>query len=503
LKLRSRLALTVVLAAVPLLAAVAWLRVDLARRAEDRSLHEFAVARMESGGRERCEADPTFFALFAPPPPRLHRDFDGGPPVAPPPPPEGGPPALPDGGAPPDPPSAPPPIPLTQMWAYGPDFKSANPRAPEIPAELVARLAGGASDAGMPYEPNGLHGRQLAVRMSWGTGPCAVVYLRRIHPAGADVGSFPFWAAAGVGAGMLAVVVLAAGSIVRRIRKLTIDVRRSADDRYATPVEARGADEIAELARVFNDAGGEVRRRLDDLARREDTLRTFVANTTHDVMTPITVLQGHLSAIRSASVAGRAAPPEIVNDAVDEAHYLASLVHNLGAAAKLDAASQQVRLSPVDLNGLVDRVVARHWAVASPRAIDVEFGAPEQSVWIDADVTLLEQAVNNVVGNAVRYNRAGGHVAVLLDVVGTQEFTLRVVDDGPGVPDEQLARLTEREFRSDEARRRNPEGMGLGLDIARRVAEFHRIAMSFRRSEYGGLEVEFRGVRGTPPAAGT
>jgi signal transduction histidine kinase len=254
------------------------------------------------------------------------------------------------------------------------------------------------------------------------------------------------------------------------------------------------------LARAFNDAGSEVRGHLEVVAKREETLRSFVANTTHDVMTPITVLQGHLSAIRAAAAAGRPIDATLAAAAVDEAHYLASLVHNLGAAAKLDAGAQQVRLAPVNLGDLVDRVVQRHWPVASPRAVEIEFAVPESAAWIDADVTLFEQAVSNVVGNAVRYNRAGGHVAVILETPSATEFSLRVVDDGPGVPDEQLARLTERAFRSDEARRRNPEGMGLGLDIARRVAAFHRISLAFRRSEYGGLEVEFRGIRGIPPA---
>jgi signal transduction histidine kinase len=160
-----------------------------------------------------------------------------------------------------------------------------------------------------------------------------------------------------------------------------------------------------------------------------------------------------------------------------------------------------VHLAPVSVNDLVQRVVERHWALASPRAIEIEFAVPEKPVWLDADVTLLEQAVANVVGNAVRYNRAGGHVAVVLTAIGDSEFSLRVIDDGPGVPDAELARLTERAFRGDDARRRNPEGTGLGLDIARRVAEFHRLRLEFRRSEYGGLEVEFRGVRGIPPSA--
>jgi signal transduction histidine kinase len=493
---------TVVVAAIPLLAAVAWLRVDLARRDGDRSLREFAIARMESGGRERCERDPAYFAFVVPPPVRGAPTLPGSDAGAAPPPvpPEGGVPPVPsDGGAPLDAPTRAPPVAVTQMWAYASDLKSRNPRAPEIPAELVREMKAGAGDAGEPYVSGGIAGRQLVVRMPWTGGPCDFVLARRIDPAPGGFVSFPVWAAAAIVVAMLAVVLVAAGPIVRRIRKLTADVRSSAKERYATPVAAGGGDEIAELAAAFNDAGAEVRSHLDAVAKREETLRAFVANTTHDVMTPLTVLQGHLAALRQRAK-DKPGDAELVNAAIDEAHYLGSLVHNLGAAAKLDAGSRQVHLAPVRLDDLVQRVVERHWAVASPRAIDIEFAVPERPVWLDADVTLLEQAVANVVSNAVRYNRPGGHVAVILGEVPPSEFTLRVVDDGPGVPDAELARLTERAFRTDEARRRNPEGTGLGLDIARRVAEFHRLKLSFRRSEHGGLEVEFRGVRGIPPA---
>ncbi len=499
LTLRGRLALTVLVVAMPMLAGIAWLRGDLARRAADRSLREFAVARMESGGRERCESDPAFFHVIAPPP-RPGAAGDAPPPPVPP---EGPAPVVPpvpaDGGASFDEPRDPPPVPITRMWAYACDFKSRNPRAPEIPAALVAELQRGADEAGAEHSRNGLRGRQLAVRMPWPDGPCAFVLVRRIDAATPDLAAFPVWAAAAFVAVVLGVVVIATGPVVRRIRKLTADVRRSAKQHYASEVEASGGDEIAELAAAFNDAAREVRGQLDAVAKREEVLRAFVANTTHDVMTPLTVLQGHLCAMRQR-FAGKPADTELVNAAIDEAHYLGSLVHNLGAAAKLDAGRQQVQLSAVSLDELVQRVIERHWPVASPRAIEIEFAVPETPVWIDADLTLLEQAVGNVVGNAVRYNRPGGHVAVILADAPPTEFSLRVVDDGPGVPDEQLARLTERAFRTDDARRRHPEGSGLGLDIVRRVAEFHRMQLAFRRSEHGGLEVEFRGVRGIPPA---
>lgn len=500
MRLRARLALAVVAAAAPLLAGIVWLRGDLARRDADRALREFALARMESGGRERCEADPAYFVLTNAGASERRTTGDvvdlgmqpgDVPAPAPPPPPEGGAaaqvPAWARGES------------MTQLWAYDARLTSRNPRAPDVPAEAAARVAAGATEAGAAFESGGVEGRQLLVRTPWPGGPCAFVLVRRVDAAPPDLAGFPVWSAVALVAVMAAGVAVAAGSVVRRVRRLTADVRRSAAERYTSPVEARGDDEIADLARAFDAAAGEIRGHIDEIARREDALRTFLANTTHDVMTPLTVLQGHVSAMRRCAAEGRPAELESANAAAEEAHHIASLVHNLAAVAKLDSGPRQVHLAPVNLNDLVQRVVERHWPLASPRAVEIAFAVPETPVWFDADVTLLEQAVGNVVGNAVRYHRAGGHVAVLLEELAGAEFTIRVVDDGPGVPDAKLASLGMRGFRTDDARSRHPEGTGLGLDIVRRVAEFHRLALSFRRSEHGGLEVEVRGRRGPAP----
>src|SRR5207253_1429366 len=111
------------------------------------------------------------------PPPHRAGDVDspGAPLPPPPPPPEGGrasaPPPPPEGGAPVDLPPDAPRVAITQMWAYAADFKSRNPRAPEMPADLAARLAAGDDDAGEAFDANGLAGRQLAARMPWTDGP--------------------------------------------------------------------------------------------------------------------------------------------------------------------------------------------------------------------------------------------------------------------------------------------------------------------------------------------
>jgi signal transduction histidine kinase len=381
-----------------------------------------------------------------------------------------------------------------EVWAYDDRFVSANPAAPPFPPELRAVLEKGTSPADSVARVDGRRILQVAVRMGWTGGPCAIV-LGRQEARNDQIAVHDLVAGSLlVGAGLLVAVLLASGPVVARIRRLDARVRRAAAERWSAPIEVEGNDEVADLARAFEAAGAEVRTRIEELERRERTLREFVANTDHDLMIPLTVLQGHLADLRRRAEAGEKADPARVQEAAEEAHYMASLVRNLGVAARLEAGEPSPSREPVDLNALVERVVARHRPVAGPRNIAVEFAVPERPVVTEGDETLLEQAVGNLVHNAVRHNRPGGHVAVTLeepkDAPG--RFVLRVADDGPGVPEAELAHLGERGHRAAEARQRSPGGRGLGLHIARTVAERHGMVLSLRNREGGGLEAELR-----------
>jgi signal transduction histidine kinase len=500
-RLRPRLALAVVAAALPLAGAVVWLTYDLERQRVEQVLREFAVTRMEAGGRERCEADPAVF----PRPPR--RDPSGGARdgTRPPPPPPvpslsgGEEPSVGRQPGPTRPDVAPPPPPLpegrprTRFWAYGADLASANPDAPPPPTDLAAEVRGGADVASRRYDgPEGV-GHEALVRMAWSGGPCDFVLVRRVAQEAERAALEPWWAGALVAAGVLVAVLLAAGPVVRRIRRLEADVRRSASATYDAAVEISGEDEVTALARAFNDAAAEVRSRVDDLHDRERTLREFVANTTHDLMTPLTVLQGHLDALAAAVEHGDPDAREAARDALREVDYTTSLVANLATAAKLEAGPGGAAREAVDLNELVERVAARFRPVARVQGIELNHAVPEEALATRGDVTLIEQAVSNVVQNAVRYNRSGGHVAIVLRAGSAGRFGLRVVDDGPGVAKEELARLSDRGERGDLARTRAPGGRGLGLDIARSVCERHGLGLEFARSEHGGLAVTFDG----------
>lgn len=495
MNLRLRLLLTTVAVAVPLVAGLVWLDARSRHRAAEEALARLTRERFERPeAQARCEADP--LAWGAPRPPGAEHGPGGG--ARPGPPPHG------PSGPPPGLPRAAPP----RFFAYDRALTARDPAAPRVDRAAAAALTEGAWAA---IDRATFDDRvEVLVRSPWPDGPCAYVLVRGSTPRGfigAILPATELWLAP-LAATLIAVLV-AVGPVVGRIRRLTADVRRSAAGGFVDAPTVGGADEVRQLGDAFVAASAEVRRQLAARDDRERALREYLANTTHDVMIPLTVLTQHLASLRAGV---RTREPgeldEVVARAMDEAHYLAALIHNLSVAARVDVAEPRLERAAIDLNALVARVVARHRPVAAERGIALDSGVPEQAVVVDADLTLLEQAVSNVVYNAIRYNRRGGHVAVVLDRVldrADGQFVLRVLDDGPGIPPPDLGSLIRRGFRSDAARTRTTGGHGghgIGLHITHTVAKLHAYQLVFKNREPSGLEVELTGPL-SPPAAAT
>ena len=335
------------------------------------------------------------------------------------------------------------------------------------------------------------------MRMPWADGPCAVVWLRR--PALPEQSLLAAaWPAGLVSLAAILIVVIAAGPLVARIRRLTRDV---ADGEVG--LDTGGRDEIAELGRAFAANQERIGAQLQALEAREAMLTGYILDTTHDVMLPLTVLQGHLSRLGTMfeQRAEHGEERRLVSGALEEAHYLGSLLRNLNASARLRGGVRQLQMHEVALGPLVERVVARHRPIARERGVALDFAVPEAPVRARADVTLLEQAASNLVQNAVRYNARGGHVAVTLEGPIRGRFALVVADDGPGIAADERARLMSRGVRGEAARGRHPGGMGLGLGIVRGVAERHGIDFSLEPREGGGLVATLSGPC-LPPDAG-
>ncbi len=456
MKLRTRLAVTLGLATVLLLVLLGWAQSRFHSQVRVDALAEGAIHRMESGGRDRCEAAPERW-------PGDHRRRRGmrkqGPG---------------DRFAKP------------RVFAYDAKLTSRNPQSPPFPKALAKQLEAGTEVAvARSLDRRRTH---VAIRMPWVEGPCAVLLLRAKGPPSWFSGA-ALMPAFLVSVMAIIVSLLAAGPIVRRVRKLTEEVKRI-DKGIDQPIHVDGNDEIADLGRAFEQSRQTIQLQLESLREREAALRNYIANTTHDVMLPLSVLQGHLVSLQQRIEAGESLDQRAIVPSIEESQYLGSLLHNLNAAARLEANTGLGHRDPIDLNRLVERVVDRHRPIAKRKKVALEVAVPEHPISFEGDLTLLEQAFGNVIQNAVRYNDAGGHVAVVLDG-NNDAWSLRVVDDGPGIPEVDRARVLAPSFRGGDARTRHPHGMGLGLHIANDVAERHGLTLTLSETQGGGLTVSF------------
>lgn len=256
------------------------------------------------------------------------------------------------------------------------------------------------------------------------------------------------------------VSLLLAHNFTRRLRRLQRAANAMAAGNLNQHVPITSPDEIGQLSEQFNRMATQVREAIEKQ-------RAFVANASHDLRTPITVIQGNIDGLLHD---GHALDPETARalDTMEkQTQHLNGLVNDLLAVAMLDEAAQRVRPESVAVGPLVAEVVETLRDVARrQRKIALTTDIPADLPPVQADRERLRQAVTNLVQNALRYTPAGGAVLISAAVRG-ETVALAVTDTGIGIAPEDLPHVFERFYRTDRARGRDTGGTGLGLAIVK------------------------------------
>jgi two-component system sensor histidine kinase SenX3 len=236
---------------------------------------------------------------------------------------------------------------------------------------------------------------------------------------------------------------------------------------------------------------------LSESYRLDRVRRDFVANVSHELKTPV-------AAIRAlAETAATALQSDDLETAVrfverlgTESARLAGLVSDLLDLSRVEAGGELFR-SMVDLDALMVEAAERGRLVGEVKEIDVI--VHETDIHIEADGSQLAMAVKNLVDNAVRYSE-GGKVELSADTLGDL-VTIRVADQGIGIPSDEISRIFERFYRVDKGRSRATGGTGLGLAIVRHVVENHGGHVGVE-SDLGVGSTFTITIPATPPRAG-
>lgn len=216
-----------------------------------------------------------------------------------------------------------------------------------------------------------------------------------------------------------------------------------------------------------------ITRDVTDQAKLDAVRSDFVANVSHEIRTPATVIAGFAETLLSLELDDKTRR-EYLSAILRQSETMGRLVGDLLLLASLERAADRLDESAIELQPLLESLVYEARALSSGRhAISLEFEGPPRLMAVPAEI---ESAVRNLVTNAVRYTPDGGTVTVSWRV-RDDEGWLAVRDTGIGIATEHLPRITERFYRVDRSRSRDTGGTGLGLAIVKRIANRHHASL--------------------------
>ena len=231
---------------------------------------------------------------------------------------------------------------------------------------------------------------------------------------------------------------------------------------YNVTFDSGGYKEICELCETLNIAAAELS--TVDRLRRE-----LIANISHDLRTPLTMISGYAEVMRD--IPGENSP-ENLQVIIDESRRLSSLVTDLLDLSKLEASSTAMNMDKFSITDCIRDIFTRYSKLSENEGYNMVF-VPDRDVYVYGDEVRLSQVIYNLINNAVNY--CGEDKTVIVNqIVSGKKVRIEVTDHGAGIPSEDLKYIWDRYYRVDKEHKSAVIGSGLGLSIAKNVLEYHK-----------------------------
>ncbi|GGU51211.1 two-component sensor histidine kinase [Streptomyces albospinus] len=323
----------------------------------------------------------------------------------------------------------------------------------------------------------------MPVRQSDGAASALTVYAQL--PLSAEEANVEALVSAARGGALpafaLAVILplFAARGVLRPVRGLRQAAGRIAEGKLDTRLEVKGADELADLSRTFNDMAAKLEESMAELRRMEANSRRFAADVSHELRTPLAAMSAVTDVLDEDADSLDPDTASAVRLISQETGKLARMVEDLMEVSRFDAGAAALHLDEVDVAETIRKTLqARAWQqrVAAELPDDVR---------ARLDPRRLDVVVANLVGNALHHGGEPVRVVLHAPEPGAGRLLIEIRDSGPGIAPEVLPHVFDRFYKADSARARS-EGSGLGLAIAQENVRLHGGTLRAANSPDGG-----------------
>ncbi|KAA3615585.1 MAG: HAMP domain-containing protein [Calditrichaeota bacterium] len=266
--------------------------------------------------------------------------------------------------------------------------------------------------------------------------------------------------------------------LTRRLRNMTNVVHDFERGKQDVRIPVKTDDEVGQLATSFNKMADTIVANIEELKNTDKLRRELIANVSHDLRSPLASIRGYLETIQiKDKVLSDEERHKYINILLDSTHGLERLVTQLFELSKLDAKQIEPQPEPFLVKEMVYDVISKFQPKAEKLGITIAAEIKDGLPQVFADIGMIERVLSNLLENAIRYTPEGGKVNIVTESSG-EVIRVRVVDNGPGIDQEDLKYIFNRFYRVEKSRSEKTGGTGLGLAIAKKIMEVHKSSIS-------------------------
>ncbi len=284
-----------------------------------------------------------------------------------------------------------------------------------------------------------------------------------------------------IGTSVLLIILLST-LLTRPIKQLTEATRKIADGNYQERIKVSSGDEVGQLARHFNQMSGAIKEKVWELSDSARQKEDFVANFAHELKTPLTSIIGYANRIYQKELS-REEQKQAAWYIWNEGMRLEALSHKLMDLAVLN--DKEFVLQEIRADLLLKEMAKEEAEVLKEK--DVWFNCEAESAYIKVEYDLFLSLLLNLIDNSIK---AGADHLQLKGYIDAENFyVIQLEDNGSGIPENEIKRITEAFYMVDKSRSRKQHGAGIGLSLAEKIAKIHGSSLKFESDGISGTKV--------------
>jgi signal transduction histidine kinase len=277
--------------------------------------------------------------------------------------------------------------------------------------------------------------------------------------------------------------------LMKSLRSIIETVKKFSEGDLKERIPIRSTGELAQLSVTVNKMADTILRNMDELKEVDKLRRDLIANISHDIRTPISIIHGYIETLNmKLGTLDTHKQQEYLNTIIKSTERLKRIVNDLFELSKLESRQIKTKMDSFPMIDLLQDLSRKYMLMAQERNIDLEVELPSKMLLVTADIGLIERVLQNLVDNAMNHTPKNGEVKVKIEETD-KLLNISVVNSGSGIAKDELPKIFDRYYRVENTNL--TRGTGLGLAIVKNILEIHKSAIQVQSEKNGNTIFSF------------